>query len=466
MIQKKIIKFWGLFREALHGTHYDYTQGPIGTAVVLLAIPMVMEMLMESIFAVVDVFFVAKLGANAVATVGLTESLLTFIYTLGLGLSIGVMAMVARRIGEQDPEGASFAASQALILGLIVSVTLGIIGFIYAPNLLNLMGASPEIVETGAGYTSIMLGGNAAILMLFLVNSICRATGDGAIAMRALWLANGINIFLAPALIFGPGPFPELGIQGAAIGTTIGRSIGVLYTLTHLLTGRARVKITLAHFKILPDTLYKLLQLSGAGTLQTFIGMASWVGLVKILSGFGSAAIAGYTIGIRIVLFALFPAFGLSNAAATMVGQALGAKDPERAEKSVWLAGFYNACFLGTIGLLFVIFAHPLCAFFTHEPQVVAYATECLRIVAAGFLFYAYGMVLTQSFNGAGDTWTPTAISFFIYWAWELPLAYFLAHTLEFGPSGIFISILVAFSSLAVVSGYLFRKGKWKYKNV
>jgi putative MATE family efflux protein len=454
--------------QAVRGTHvhYDYTEGSIGRAIMLLSIPMVLEMVMESIFAVVDVFFVARLGSDAVATVGLTESMLTLIYTLAIGLGIGATAMVARRTGEQDTEGASRAAAQTLFIGLLVSAVLGVAGVLLAPHLLEVMGASPGVIERGTNYTRVMLGCNASVVMLFLLNAVFRGAGDAAIAMRVLWLANAINILLGPCLIFGLGPFPELGVTGAAVATTIGRSTGALYALSRLLRPGGRVHLARRHLRLEPEVMKRIIRLSSSAAFQVFIGMASWIGLIRILSNFGSDALAGYTIGIRIILFALLPSWGMSNAAATMVGQALGARKPERAERAVWKAGFYNMCFLGIIGLVFVLFAGPIVRLFTPEPSVQNYGIDCLRIIACGFLFYAYGMVITQSFNGAGDTRTPTIINLFVFWLWEIPLAYMLAFVFNFGPHGVFIAVTISFSMLAVVSAAVFRKGGWKTRMV
>ncbi len=453
-------------REALRGSHRDYTSGPIGRAIVMLAIPMVLEMLMESVFAVVDIFWVAHLGADAVATVGLTESMLTLLYALAIGLGLGATAMVARRIGERNPEGAAQAAVQAIALGLIVSVVVGIIGVTFADKLLALMGGSPWVLEHGSGFTKMMFAGNATILLLFLINAIFRGAGDAAIAMRVLWLANSINIVLGPCFIFGLGPFPELGVTGAAVATTIGRGTGVLYALSRLIRSGGRFDIRRRHIK--PDfaLMGRLIRLSGTATFQVFIGMASWIGLMRTISTFGSNALAGYTIGIRVLIFALLPSWGVANAAATMVGQSLGAGKPERAERAVWRAGFYNMIFLGTVGLIFVLFAREIIGLFTQDPNIVPYGVDCLRIVAYGFLFYAWGMVITQSFNGAGDTWTPTIINLFVFWLWELPLAYVLAMTLGLGPRGVFLAIMISFSTLAIVSALMFRRGKWKTKKV
>jgi len=459
-------RLWPALKEAVRGTEQDFTTGPIGRAVLLLAVPMVLETAMESVFAVVDVFFVARLGPAAVATVGLTESLLTLIYTVALGLSIGVTALVARRIGEKDPDGAAHTAVQAVLLGFGVAIFMGVLGIVYAPHLLALMGAGADVIGPGAVYTRIMLGGNATVLLLFLINAIFRGAGDAAIAMRVLWLANGINIVLDPALIFGLGPFPELGIQGAAIATNIGRGVAVILQLYVLFRVGGRVNVARKHMALNLKVMWQLIRLSGTGTFQVFIGEASWIGLTRILAGFGSGVLAGHTIGIRVIIFAILPSWGMSNAAATMVGQALGAGKPERAERSVWIAGIYNMVFLTVVGALFVIFAPQIVRIFTTEPEPARYAVLCLRIVSLGFPFFAYGMVLTQSFNGAGDTWTPTIINLFCFWLFELPCAYVLAYVFDVGPVGVFVAMTISFSSLAVVSAVVFRRGKWKTKQV
>jgi putative MATE family efflux protein len=457
---------WSAIKESIRGSHRNYTTGPIGRAILLLAIPMVLEMLMESVFAVVDIYWVSHLGGDiakeAVATVGLTESLLTLVYALAIGLSIGAMAMIARRIGEQNPDGAARAAVQAIALALIVSSVIGVIGASLAPKLLQLMGGSPWVIEHGVSFTRVMLAGNITVVMLFMINAIFRGAGDAAIAMRTLWLANWINILLGPCLIFGLGPFPKLGLLGAAIATNIGRGTGALFALSKLIREGGRFNIERRHLRIEPAVIGKMLRLSATGTFQVFIGMASWIGLVRIISSFGSNALAGYTIGIRVILFALLPSWGMANAAATMVGQALGARNPERAERAVWKAGFYNMIFLGLVGLVFVVFAPQIIALYDPEPEVLRYGVDCLRIVSYGFLFYAYGMVLGQSFNGAGDPWTPTIINLFVFWLWEIPLAYVLGIWSGMGPRGVFFAITIAFSTLAVVSGLVFRLGRWK----
>jgi len=460
------VGFWQTIREAIRGSHHDYTSGPIGRAIILLAVPMVLEMLMESVFAVVDIFWVGHIGPNAVATVGLTESLLTVAYTAAMGLSIGVTAMVARRIGEKNPEAAAEAAVQGIVLGVITAAVLGVAGVVFAPNLLALMGASPEVIATGHTYTRIMLGGNVVILLLFLINATFRGAGDAAIAMRVLWLANWINILLGPLLIFGIGPFPELGVTGAAIATTIGRGTGVLYQLYRLWRRDGRIVIHRHQIQLKPALMKTMLRLSGTGTFQVFVGMASWIGLTRINASFGTDALAGYQIAIRIIIFALLPSWGLANAAATMVGQALGAKKPERGEQAVWKAAFYNVVFLGVAGVAFITFANPIARVFTNDPTVAGIAADCLRIISYGYLFYAYGMVLTNSFNGAGDTWTPTWLNLFCFWLWEIPLAYVLARHGGLGPRGVAWAVTIAFSTLAIASAVLFRRGRWKFKMV
>jgi putative MATE family efflux protein len=421
---------------------------------------------MESVFAVVDIFWVAHLGTDAAATVGLTESLLTLIYALAIGLSIGATATIARRIGEQNSDGAARAAVQSIAIAICVSLIIAIVGAPLAPKLLKLMGGSPWVIEHGSSFTRVMLAGNITVVMLFMVNATFRGAGDAAIAMRTLWLANAINIALGPCLIFGLGPFPKLGIVGAAIATNIGRGTGALYALSRLFGAGGRFDIKRQHLRLEPSIMARLIRLSATGTFQVFIGMASWIGLVRIISSFGSNAVAGYTFGIRVILFALLPSWGMSNAAATMVGQALGAKNPDRAERAVWRAGFYNMIFLGIVGLAFILFAPQIIWFYTDDPSVSKYGVDCLRIVAYGFLFYAYGMVLGQSFNGAGDTWTPTIINLFVFWLWEIPLAYILSVKFGLGPRGVFAAITIAFSTLALVSAAVFRRGGWKTRMV
>jgi MATE family, multidrug efflux pump len=457
---------WATLREAVRGSTQDLTEVPIGRAVVLLAVPMVLEMMMESVFAVTDVFFVGRLGADAVATVGITESLMTVIYAVAIGLSIGATATVARRIGERDPEGAAKAAGQSIVIGLISAAMIGALGAIFAPDLLRLMGASNEVIRTGSRFTRVMLGGSGTVFMLFLVNAIFRGAGDAAIAMRVLWLANAINIALGPCLIFGLGPFPELGVAGAATATTIGRGTGVLFQIYSLRSGRSRIRLGARHLSFARDVMAGIVRLSGVGMVQNFIGTASWMGLIRILTGFGSAAVAGNTIAIRIVIFALLPTYGVSNAAATLVGQNLGAGKPDRAEAAAWRAAFYNTVALTIVGVVFLLFARPLIELFSSQAEVIAYGVRCLRIVAVGFLFYGYGMALTGAFNGAGDTRTPTLINFFCLWMLEIPLAWILAYPVGLGPTGVFTSVSVAFSVLALVSAVMFKRGRWKVQRV
>ncbi len=453
-------------RAALLGTHQDFTEGSLGRAIALLAIPMVLEMSMESVFAVCDVFWVARLGPDAVATVGLTESVLTILYAVAIGLSMAATAMVARRIGEHDREGAAVAAVQAIALGVVVSAAVGLGGALGARSILSAMGASSAIVEGGWGYTAVMMGGSITIFQLFLINGIFRGSGDASVAMRALWLANLINLVLDPCLIFGLGPFPEWGLTGAAVGTTIGRGTGVLYQIACLMRGRGRVVVTPALVRIEPEVMWRLLRVSFTGILQFLIATASWVGLVRIVSAFGSASVAGYTIAMRIIIFALLPSWGLSNAAATLVGQSLGAGKPDRAERSVWMTGLYNVIFLGGVTVLFVALAEPMIRIFTSDPDVVPVGVSCLRSISYGYVFYAFGMVIVQAFNGAGDTVTPTVINLFCYWCWQIPLAYALAHTAGWGPDGVFIAIAISESTLTVVGALVFRRGRWKKSRI
>jgi len=457
---------WSSIREAVRGSHQDFTTGNLNRAILLLAIPMVLEMVLESLFAVVDVFWVGRLGADAVATVGLTESLLSLVFAVGLGLSLSTTAMVARRIGEKDPEGAAVAGVQAIAIGLVISILVGLPSFIYAPHLLHLMGASPQIVAVGSGYARIALAGSGAIMMLFLNNAIFRGAGDAAIAMRLLWVSNIINLVLDPCLIFGWGPFPKLGVTGAALATFTGRSIGVLYQFYRLLKGTERIRILRRQVHLNFSVLLRLLRVSLTGILQFAIAHTSWIGLVRIVSVFGSAALAGYTIAIRILIFVLMPSWGLSNAAATLVGQNLGAKQPERAETSVWRTGLYNMIFLGVIGLFFVVFAEPIIRLFTSDPAVIPLAVSSLRILSYGNIGYAYGMVMLQAFNGAGDTVTPTIVHFFGFWLLEIPLAYFLAITIHMQSNGVYIAIVVAEAAIAAAGIVLFKRGRWKRQQI
>jgi len=457
---------WTSLAEAIRGSHQDYTSGSLNRAIFLLAVPMVLEMVLESLFAVVDVFWVGRLGANAVATVGLTESMLSLVFAVAMGLSLSTAAMVARRIGEKDSTGAAVAAVQAIALGLMVSIVIGAPCLVLAPRLLRWMGAPPEIIAVGSGYTRICLGGSGVVLLLFLNNAIFRGAGDAAIAMRLLWVSNIINLFLDPCLIFGLGPFPRLGVTGAAWATLTGRSIGVAYQFYRLLRGTERIRIFANQIRLRLDVLWRLLRVSLTGILQFAIAHTSWIGLVRIVSIFGAAALAGYTIAIRVVIFAILPSWGLSNAAATLVGQNLGAKQPERAEAAVWRTGLYNMLFLGSLGVFFVLFAEPVIRLFTHDPAVVPLGVSCLRIVSYGNIGYAYAMVMLQAFNGAGDTVTPTIVNFFGFWLLEIPLAYWLAIPLKLRSNGAFYAIVIAEASIALASAILFRRGRWKSQRI
>lgn len=458
--------FWASIREALRGSHQDFTAGNLNRSIFLLAIPMVLEMVLESLFAVVDTFWVGRLGADAVATVGLTESILALVFAIGLGVSMSTTAMVARRIGEKDPEDAAISAVQAILLGLLISLALGIPAGVAAPHLLRLMGASPAIVSIGSGYARIALGGCGAIIMLFLNNAIFRGAGDAAIAMRLLWVSNIINFILDPCLIFGLGPFPRLGVTGAALATFTGRSIGVLIQFYWLMRGTERIHVLARHLYLNVPVLWRLLRVSFTGILQFAIANASWIGLVRIVSLFGGAAVAGYTVAIRVVMFFILPAWGLSNAAATLVGQNLGARRPDRAEQAVWRTGLYNMIFLATLGIFFVIYATPVVRLFVDDPAVVAIGARALRTFACGNIAYAWGMVLIQAFNGAGDTVTPTFVNFFAFWVLELPLAWWLATRVHLRAEGAFLSLVIAECSIAVASLILFKQGRWKKQRI
>ncbi len=457
---------WDSIREAVRGSHQDFTTGSLNRAILLLAIPMVLEMVLESLFAVVDVFWVGRLGANAVATVGLTESMLLLVFAISMGLGLTTTAMVARRTGEKDSEGAAVAGVQSIFLGLVFAVIIGVPCLFLAPDLLRLMGATPEIVSVGSSYARIALGGSGVVLLLFLNNAIFRGAGDAAIAMRLLWVSNIINLILDPCLIFGWGPFHRFGVTGAALATFTGRGIGMIYQFYRLWRGTERIRLLRRHIRANWEVLFRLLRLSVTGILQFAIAQTSWIGLVRIVSFFGAAAVAGYTIAIRIVIFIILPSWGLSNAAATLVGQNLGAKQPDRAESSVWRTGFYNMLFLGAVGIAFIIFAEPVVRLFTNDPAVVALAASCLRIVSCGNIGYAYGMVMLQAFNGAGDTVTPTIVNFFGFWLFEIPLAYWLAIHRGLHSNGVYWSIVIAEGAIAVASILLFRRGLWKQQKI
>lgn len=457
---------WRDIVESVSGTERDFTKGSISRAVLLLSIPMVLEMIMESIFAVADIYFVSRLGANAVATVGLTESLMTLVYAIGIGFSMATTATVARRIGEKNKKGAAAVASQSIIVGIIISLILAIPGFYLAKDLLALMGASDEIIETGYSYTAIMISGNIVIMLLFIINAIFRSAGDAAISMRVLWFANICNIILDPCLIFGLGPFPELGIKGAAIATVTGRGLAVLYQFYILFSPKGRIRLNLKSFRIDLAIINKLLKLSYGGIGQYIIATSSWIGLMRILADFGSEVLAGYTIAIRIVIFSLLPSWGLANAAATLVGQNLGANQPERAEKSVWKTSFINMAFLAVFAVIFIANPEFFIRLFIDDVAVINHGIQALRIISFGYLFYAFGMVMPQAFNGAGDTTTPTMINLVSFWMIELPVAYVLANILGFEEDGVFYSIVVAESIMASLGIWLFKRGKWKLKKV
>ena len=460
---KNIRLLFSLFKQAVKGDEQNFTEGSINRAIFLLSIPMILEMAMESLFAVVDIFFVSRLNnSNAVAAVGLTESLLALVYSIAMGLGMGATAMVARRVGEKDPSGAGTAAVQSIYIGLAASLFISLTGIFFYKDLLAMMGASKEVIQAGSGYTRWMLIGNFSIMFLFIINAIFRGAGNAAIAMRSLWIGNIFNMILDPIFIFGFGFIPAFGVEGAAIATNIGRSVGVLYQLYHLAGGKSVIKIHLQTLQIEWTIITKLLTLSLGGIGQFLISSASWVFLTRIMATFGSSAVAGYTIAIRVIIFTILPSWGLANAAATLVGQNLGAKQPERAEKSVWIAGRMNMIFLGCVSLFFFFISEPIMRFFTQEQLVIDNGTLCLQVVAFGYILYGYGMVVTQSFNGAGDTKTPTILNLIGFWGFQIPLAYSLAILLKLGPLGVFLAIAVAESIMAVTGILIFRRGKWK----
>jgi putative MATE family efflux protein len=452
--------FFRYFREALNSEHQDFTQGSIRKAVFMLAIPMILEMCMESVFAVVDIFFVSKLGAGAAATVGLTESFLTLIYSIAIGLSMAATAMVARRVGEKNPDGAAHAGAQALMLAIGISILISIVGIFFAADILALMGADEKVVSMGTNYTRIMLIGNLVIMLLFLINGIFRGAGDAAMAMKSLWLANICNIILCPILI------DQYGLTGAAIATTTGRGIGVLYQLYHLFNGKNIVRILRKHFIPSKEILRSITNIASTGTLQFIIGSASWIAMAKIVSGFGSDAVAGYTIAIRLLIFFIMPAWGLSNAAATLVGQNLGANQPDRAEQSVWKTARYNAIFMAFVSVLFVVGAEFFVGLISTDPAVTKTAVTALRIVSLGYIFYGVGMVMINAFNGAGDSRTPTWINLFWFWVFQIPFALLLSKVFNMGTTGVFIAIVTTETCITITSVVLFKRGKWKLVKV
>lgn len=458
-----------LYREtrvALNGSETNFTSGSIRRAIFLLSVPMVLEMVMESLFAVVDIFFVGRVGIHAVATVGLTESVLTLIYSVAIGLSVAATAMVARRVGEKRPEKAGDAAFQVLVIAATFSTIIALGGAFFARDILRLMGGEEALIEEGYGYTRLMFASNISIMLLFLINGIFRGAGNASLAMKSLWIANGLNILLDPLFIFGWGPIPAFGVTGAAIATTIGRTVGVSFQLYHLLKGTGIVKVGYANMVLRWRTLVNVLRIASGSMGQFLVESASWIFLVRIISLFGSEALAGYTIAIRIIIFSILPSWGLSNAAATLVGQNLGAGQPMRAEKSVWITAFYNLLFLLFLSLVFYVTAYELVGLFSTDPAVVRHGAESLRIICVGYAFVSYGMVVAQSFNGAGDTRTPLFINLGCYWLLQIPLAYGLAVTLDWGPNGVYVAIAIAFSVAAVVSVVLFRRGRWKVVRV
>jgi putative MATE family efflux protein len=463
----KLSRIFSLIRQSLRGGEHDYTKGSIKTAILLLAVPMILELSLESLFAVVDIFFIGKLGANAIATVGLTEAAITIVYSIAIGLSTAATAVVARRIGEKNPDGAAHAGMQSLLIALLITAVISICGIVFAPDILRIMGAQPEVVKEGAIFTRIMLGGSIVIILLFLINGIFRGAGDAAMAMKSLWIASLLNIILCPLLIYGYGPFPELGLKGAAIATTIGRGIGVFYQCFHLFKGKGIIKIKPVHFKWDPPVIKTLVQVAWPATLQFVIQSGSWIVLTILVANTGGTeASAGYQIAIRNMVFFILPAWGLSNAAATLVGQNLGAGQPDRAERSVLLTTKYNAIFMGIVMFVFLFFASPIVSVFSKEPQVHYFGTLALQVLASGYIFYGIGMVMIQSLNGAGDTKTPTWINFIGFWLFQIPFAYLLAVGFKMGPVGAFIGIPVTETAIAIAAFILFKKGKWKLVKV
>ena len=453
-------------RESISDNETDFTVGPIGRALGLLAIPMMLEMAMEAIFAVVDIAFVSRLGTNAIAAVGLTEALITVLYAVAIGLGMAVTAMVSRRIGAQDRDAAARVTGQAIYVGGVLAIVIGICGVIYAADLLRMMGAGEDVIAEGQGFMAMLLGGSASILYLFLLNAAFRGAGDAPVALRSLTLANAINIGLDPCLIFGLGPFPEMGVTGAAVATTIGRGIGVMYLVYYLFGGNGRLQLQLKHLLPAPQLMLRMIRISAGGIGQFLISTSSWIAIMRIVAMYGSAPIAAYTVGLRLIEFALLPAWGLGNAAATLVGQNLGAEKPERAERSVWRASKYNAIFMAAIGIMMISLAPQIVSLFSTEPEVIRYGTSCLRILGVGYPMYAVGMIIIQALNGAGDTTTPSVMNFICFWLLQIPLAYWLATTAGFGPNGVFLAIVIAESILTVMAVIVFRTGKWRLSQV
>ncbi|RKD99881.1 MATE family efflux transporter [Marinifilum flexuosum] len=459
-------QLFNMIKDSLSGEEKDYTNGRIGKALFMLAIPMVLEMIFESVFAIADILFVSQLGKDAVATVGITETITTIVYAIGFGLSMATTALVARRVGEKKFEKAAKVSAQAIVTGAIASVFIAIVGVFFSKDLLRLMGANSTIVNEMLGYTSIILGSNMIIMLLFINNAIFRSAGDAALSMRVLIIANGLNIILDPLLIFGLGPIPAMGVEGAAIATSIGRGLAVVYQFVLLFKGSGKIHIKLEHFTLRWKTIKKLIKLSVGGIGQNIIATSSWIGLMRIMAEFGSAAIAGYTIAIRILIFILLPSWGLSNAAATLVGQNLGANQSERAEKSVWAAGRINVVFLGLIGIIFFLFPTYFIELFTDDQGIVVNGIQALKIISCGFIFYGMGMVLLNSINGAGDTQTPTLLNLISFWIVEIPVAYLLAIQFGWNQKGVFYAIIIAEAVLTLIALYWFKTGRWKLKKV
>jgi putative MATE family efflux protein len=450
----------------IFGAEQDYTTIRLRRAIILLAVPMVLEMMFESLFAVVDIYFVSQLGDDATSVVGLTESLMTVVYALGMGVSMGTTALVSRRIGEHDSKAASIDASQAIVLGIFLSLFIAIPGFLFPEKILSLMNASPEVIEQGKYYTMIMLGGNVLIMLLFINNAIFRSAGNPALSMWVLIFANVTNIILDPCLIFGLGPFPELGVKGAAVATSTGRGLAVIVQFYLLFKGKGKIKIKIDYFRLRIKLMIKVLYLSGGGILQCLITTSSWIFLYRVLSEFNKEVVAGYTIGIRIFVFFLLPAWGLSNAASTLVGQNLGAKNPDRAQKAVWATAMVNVSYMLLVMLLFIFIPQVFVGFFGTSETSHNVAIQCLRIISFGNIFYGLQMVIGQAFNGAGDTYTPTVLNLIGFWLIEIPLAVLLALVLDWKETGVFYSIFIAESILSLLSLYIFLRGKWKQKEV
>lgn len=454
-------------RESFSGKEHDCTRGSLHRSILILAIPMILEMGMEAVFAVVDLYYVGMLGSDAAtAAVGLTESVLTLMYALAIGLSMGTGATVARRIGEGNKRAASAATFQAILVALALSSIVSVAGFFFAPEILGIMQAEPEVIEVGAGYTRTLLTTNAVIMLLFVVGAAFRGAGDPMLAMKSLVLANGLNLVLDPILIFGWGPVPAFGLQGAAIATTIGRGTGVAYVFWVLARGRGRLHIDRSVWKVDVAAMLRLLRVSAGGIAQLLIATASWVVLMSVVARFGDAPVAGYTIAVRILMFTFLPAWGLSNAAPPLVGQNLGAGQPDRAERAVWLTGIYNMVFLACVTVVFLVFAEDLVAIFDPGEVTAGYAVEALQVISYGYIAYAWGMVMMQAFNGAGDTMTPTKINFVCFWLLQIPVAYALAVYAELGPTGVFWSVMGTEALLAVISMLIFRRGRWKTREV